>query len=202
MRRYRLAFSPIEITDLVKAWVATSVAFGVFFMHGQLGDASFLSFVVICVIAGATAGVGFLAHELMHKVAASRFGVHSEFRSNDAMLVLSILIAFFGFIFAAPGAVQLHSNVTRKESGIISLAGPAANMVLALAFLPVALFGGAFAPIGIYGMFVNALLGAFNLIPFFGFDGQKVFDWHKGWYVTAVVVAGMLVMASFSVVGV
>ena len=134
MRYVKFQFSAIERVDLLKAWLATSIAFGIYFTIGEKGltDITFPVFMASIMFAGITAGVGFLSHELCHKWAASRFGVHSEFRSNDTMLVISIVIAFLGVIFAAPGAVQIYHPITKKENGIISAAGPLANILLTL----------------------------------------------------------------------
>ena len=197
----RLSFSPIEVSDLIKAWVATAIAFAIYFNAGALEKLTFMSFVIMMLIAGLTAGVGFLLHELMHKFSAHRFGVHSEFRSNDTMLVVMILLSFLGLIFAAPGAVYFTAETTKRERGLISLAGPATNMALALLFAPLILVGGVVGAIGVYGMLINALLGAFNLIPFWGFDGEKVLHWHKGWYFASLAIAGILVVAAFTITG-
>jgi Zn-dependent protease len=200
MRHVGIRFSGVEIIDLLKAWLATTLAFTVLFSGGL--DAGAVGFAVLAIISALTAGVGFLLHELMHKFTANRFGVAAEFRSNDFMLVVMILIAFLGFIFAAPGAVQIYGNITRRENGLISLAGPATNIVLALIFLPFALLtGGILQAIGMYGLLINAILGAFNLIPFMGLDGQKVLAWHKGWYAGAVATAVILVAAAFTIMG-
>lgn len=196
-----MRFSQAEIVDLIKAWLATAIAFAIYFSAGKLSETTFAGFIILIAIAAVTAGIGFLLHELMHKYAAHRFGVHSEFHSNDGMLVFMILLSFFGIIFAAPGAVYILGGVTRKENGIISLAGPATNMGLALLFLPLVLASNPIlAAVGSYGMFINAFLGAFNLIPFFGLDGQKVLAWHKGWYFASLIVAGILVVAAFVLV--
>jgi Zn-dependent protease len=206
MRQAGIRFSDVEIVDLLKAWLATSLAFGIFFLVGSVSitQINFTAFVLIVGIAAITAGLGFIVHELMHKFTAHHFGVQAEFRSNDGMLVVSIIIAFFGLIFAAPGAVQIYGNITRRENGLISLAGPAANIVLALLFLPLALYttkngmgDTLLGLIGMYGLMINGLLGAFNLIPFWGFDGEKVLQWHKGWYFTALFLGGILVVAGF-----
>src|SRR4051812_42365151 len=134
MRHAQVSFSDVERVDLLKAWLATSIAFGIFFLAGEQGwaDITFTQFLMTIGLAAVTAGLGFIGHELMHKLTANHFGVHAEFRSHDGMLVLSILIAFLGVIFAAPGAVYMAGNVTRRESGIISASGPAANIALAL----------------------------------------------------------------------
>lgn len=200
-----MRFSRIELGDLLKAWIATSLAFTLFFLRGgMLGSATFFGFLLVFAIASVTGGIGFVAHELMHKAAAHRFRVHGEFRSNDPMLVISIVVALLGFLFAAPGAVHLFGHVTRRESGIISAAGPAANMVLALGFLPLALLaapGSILGAVGQFGMLINAILGAFNLIPVWEFDGAKVIAWSKPAYFAMIAVAVVLVVVSYALLG-
>jgi Zn-dependent protease len=194
-----LAFSGEERADLAKALLLTSLAFAIFFLRtGFVGDSvSFTWFALIFLISAATAGTGFIVHELCHKVAAHRFRVHGEFRANTQMLLLTVVLALFGVIFAAPGAVHLFGNVTRKESGIISAAGPVSNMALALLFAPFALLGsGIVATACSIGAYINALLGAFNLIPFLGLDGEKILAWHAGIYAFLAVVAGLLAVGA------
>jgi Zn-dependent protease len=199
MRHARVRFSSIERIDLLKAWLATSVAFGIFFLGaGNLTKTSFLGFISIISLAAVTAGLGFVGHELMHKFTANRFGVEAEFRSNDVMLVVSILFAFLGFIFAAPGAVHILGSITRRENGLISAAGPAANMVLALLFMPLACFGDTLAGvIGRIGLFVNAMLGVFNMIPVWNLDGTKILAWNKAAYFGMIAAGGALLALAF-----
>ncbi len=71
------------------------------------------------MLTGLTAGVAVILHEVAHRVVARHFGATAHFVANDGMLILSILIAFAGFLFAAPGAVW-HSGwltQTTKRSG-------------------------------------------------------------------------------------
>lgn len=203
MRHYNhhLYFSSRERVDLLKAWLATSLAFGVFFLAGMgLKNASITAFAFVVIIAAITAGAGFILHELAHKLTAHHFGVHSEFRSHDQMLVISIIIAFLGIIFAAPGAVYMTADVTRKESGIISAAGPIANIIIASVFLAGVLLTPSQSflhAISIYGLLINAMLGAFNMIPFGDFDGVKILRWSKAAYASITIVAAILVVISF-----
>jgi Zn-dependent protease len=196
MRYAKMRFSEAEIIDLLKAWIATAIAFGIYFMAAEGVD----KFLQVILIAACTAGVGFIAHELMHKYAAHRFGVHSEFRSHDGMLVMSIAIAFLGVIFAAPGAVYILGNITRKENGIISAAGPFANMVLVLLFLPLVFStNDILTEIGSKGMIINAYLGVFNLLPMMDFDGHKILAWSKPVYFGMLIIGGSLLIISFVV---
>jgi len=86
------------------------------------------------------------------------------------------LAAVTGFVFAAPGAVYIwKEHLTRKENGIISLAGPLMNVVLAGVFFYLMPFLGSIASIGFY---VNLFLAGFNLLPISPLDGSKVYAYN------------------------
>ncbi len=200
----QIRFSEREKRDLVKAWFWTSVAFAVYFIRAGFVNASGLTlsrFLVILGIAATTAGVGFIVHELAHKLAAHKYMVFGEFRANNGMLFMSVLLAIMGLLIAAPGAVHIMGRVNRKVNGIISASGPASNLVLALIFMPFAFMGGIIGMIGMLGAFINAILGAFNLIPFGFFDGAKIMGWNKPVYFTLVIVAVILVVLSYGLMG-
>ena len=169
-----LPTSTIEIQDIVKAWLAISIAFGVLLSHGQILSSQF---VVSLLISAFTVGTAFLLHELSHKIVAQKYGYDAEFRSFDSMLLIAIGLSFFGFIFAAPGAVMIRGVYNLGHNGKISLAGPLVNIILALLYLagmlvfPNLVFQ--------YGLYINSLLAVFNLIPLGMFDGKKVFAWNK-----------------------
>ncbi|WP_318570083.1 metalloprotease [Salinigranum marinum] len=180
-----LRFSDRELRDLAVAWVALGVAFAVFFAGGGRGLLTLLSqggFVAAVVVSLLTAGIGFLLHELAHKVAAVRFGQVAEFRADYGMLFLAVMSALAGFIFAAPGAVYHRGVLSDREHGLIALAGPAANIGLSLLFLPIlavgSLLGSGFVELlGARGLAINLFLAAFNMIPFGSLDGRTVLDW-------------------------
>ena len=122
--------SETEIKDLAKAWIAISIAFALVLRH-DIG----LAFYQVLLISSITVGMGFLLHELGHKFVAQRYGCFAEFRSFDRMLLLAVIMSFFGFVFAAPGAVMIAGKVDTRKNGIISVAGPVVNLILAVAFL-------------------------------------------------------------------
>jgi Zn-dependent protease len=104
------------------------------------------------------------------------------------MLGLAVVAALAGFLFAAPGAVYHRGRLTPRENGLIALAGPAANVALAVLFLPVALAGSGFlATVGNLGFVVNVLLAGFNMLPFGPLDGRTVLDWSRVAFVLAFV---------------
>src|SRR3989344_6433530 len=178
-----MQFSRIELAHLGKAWFAITLAFAI--MLGGLFSPNFIAYFIISAIA---VGSGFLLHEMAHKFFAQRNQCWAEFRADNKMLVLAIVFSFFGFIFAAPGAVMISGKVNKKLNGIISLAGPATNIVLALVFLYIATLGGFFEVLGSFGHQINLWLGIFNMIPFGFFDGAKVFQWNKLIYFITIAI--------------
>lgn len=180
-----LQFRSRELRDLGAAWLALALAFTVFLNPGVprgllAGTLDLGALVEPGVASLLVVGTGFLLHELAHKVVAVRFGQLAEFRADYQMLGLAVLSAFAGFLFAAPGAVYHRGRITRRENGLIALAGPAINVALAVPFLGLAVVGtGYLAGVGELGLFVNLLLAAFNMLPFGPLDGKKVYAWSK-----------------------
>ncbi|MFC6767614.1 metalloprotease [Natrinema soli] len=200
-----LTFSDTELRDLAVAWTALSIAFALIRAPFHRGLASFEEFVLSIGVSFVTVGVGFLLHELAHKVVAIEHGQLAEFRADYQMLVLALLGAVVGFLFAAPGAVYHQGQITKRENGLIAIAGPVTNLLLALLFLPLLLFYGApgffagiLGVIGQMGIVINLFLAAFNMIPFGPLDGKSVLQWHKG--VFALVFVPSVVLAVFAIV--
>ena len=182
----RIRISKQELNDLAVAWFAVSLAFSIILLRSQNALLSpyllvglFLNFVV----AGIAVGFGFVFHELAHKITAEYYGCAAEFRAARKMLWFGVLFSFFGFVFIAPGAVVISGHLGRNRNGKISLAGPLANIVIALMFLAIVKLivipSQMLSLIASYGFRINSWLALFNMIPFFVLDGKKIFDWNK-----------------------
>jgi Zn-dependent protease len=176
-KKRNITFSRLELKDLFWAWLGISIAFANILSF----DSSFL---VKLILSGITVGLGFLLHELAHKVVAQKYGMAAEFRASYGMLFLAVLISFAGVIFAAPGAVLIMGSPSRKQNGIISIAGPLTNVAIALFCLLGMLF-----PVSLlvsttlrFGFIINIWLALFNMLPFWVLDGKKVYAWNKQVY--------------------
>ncbi len=190
-----LEFSSKELFDLAVAWVALSGAFALLLNRGPGGSITLDGIVTMTALSFVTVGVAFLLHELAHKVVAIRFGQIAEFRADYGMLFLAIMSALVGFLFAAPGAVHHRGRITVKENGLIALAGPMTNHILALLFFPLLLFGdGLIGQIGRMGVWINLFLAAFNMIPYGPLDGKTVLNWNKGIWVTVFLPSLILAL--------
>ena len=170
----KLTTSKKEIIDITKAWLAITIAFAIVLRSG-------IGFIESLLVSAIAVGLGFLLHELGHKVVAQYYRCFAEFRSFDSMLLLAIAMSFFGFVFAAPGAVMIHGYVNKERNGKISIAGPAINIALALIFLILGFIFGNNIVLS-YGFRINVWLALFNMIPFWNFDGAKIFKWDKKIY--------------------
>lgn len=188
--------SPTEIRDMLVAIAVLTVAFS-FVFESSADLVTNLGFAFAIVVAG------FFVHEMAHKMVARRYGCWAEFRADFRMLGLALLMSFFGFLFAAPGAVMIAGRITNSQNGRISIAGPASNMLVAAACLPFWAIGlegvPDFVATGAHGLtFLCGFLALFNLLPIPGFDGLKVLAWNKPLYVTALLAAGLLVYCAWS----
>ena len=186
-----MKFSGIEIQHLLKAWGALSIAFAIAF-----GGLNLAAFPFALVFSAITVGIGFVFHELSHKFFAQKYNCWAEFRADNKMLFMTILISFTGFIFAAPGGVFIQGrHLTPKQNGVVSLAGPAMNIVASTLFFILGSFSYEIAWLNLladYGYRINAWLALFNLLPFGPLDGTKVLAWNKWVYGVAIGASAIL----------
>ena len=186
-----------ELVALSTAWIVLGVSFSTRYMFAGW-FATPLAFLEVFLLTLLVIGIGFLGHELAHKFTAQRYGAWAEFRLWTIGAIMALVFASIPpgtFVFAAPGAVYIASRssyigdaMDRKTNGVISLTGPLVNIAAAGIFglAAVALSAAGIRGIIINGVnflpwaiFINLWLGAFNMIPFFILDGQKVLTWNR-----------------------
>jgi Zn-dependent protease len=188
-------FSTTEIVHILTAMAVLTIAFSFAFSPiYRFRFEVFLEYVPISFLGILTA---FFVHELSHKFMAQKLGLWSEFRMYPFGLVLAFFLALFtGFVFAAPGAVMFRGESREFETGRIAVAGPLANILIAV--VAYGLYHFVFFEVSVVGKImgfialVNALLAAFNLLPFGPLDGVKVIRWNG--IVWSVLFAGSIVV--------
>lgn len=202
----------IERRDLFIAWIAISLAFTLIFIKpGPFwtfsGDITIDSVIFFLAVSLLTVGVGFVLHELAHKFMAIKYGHWAEFRKDNQMLLIAVVLAaLVGVVFAAPGAtIIVGPYLSREENGKISAAGPATNLVLCIVFFLIAAAAVALGPawillafVGYIGFSVNAMIAAFNMLPVSVLDGKKILAWSPAVFAVMIVLSfGALVASSF-----
>lgn len=186
-------FTSHEIRDIIISLLIISGLFAYIFSRGAPDTLSvFVSYFPIALVA---VGLGFLLHELAHKFLAIRYGFQAEYKMWLDKLVFAIVLAFaLGIVFAAPGAVYVYGNLSRKENGKISIAGPLTSIFLALIFLFLLQFNVSLILLQLFfmGFFVNSFLAVINLLPVWGLDGKKVLEWNPGIWLATIGIASLL----------
>lgn len=192
-------FTGKEIRDLIISFIVIALGFTILYSNG---DYSHIGLVFPVVMIGV--GAGFIFHELGHKFVAMHYGYYAEYELWPTGLIIALISSFFGFIFAAPGAVVIYSNgMEKKTNGIISIAGPIVNIVLGLIFFLILGSLGDFAYtetgylVGltcVLGTRINFFLAAFNLLPIPPLDGSKVMAWSVPVWLITFAIAALLVL--------
>jgi len=198
------SISSRELYALSAALLVLGLSFSMRYVFSGLRPLEVLEVFLLTLL---VIGTGFLGHELAHKFSAQRYGCWAEFKLWTVGAIMALLFAVISqgtFIFAAPGAVYIASRssyfgegIDRKANGVISLVGPMVN-IAAAAIFAIALAGSTALGFGDLvvgnafhflrvGVQINIWLGAFNMIPFFILDGQKVYTWdRKIWAAVAI----------------
>ena len=192
-------FTKNEIRDLIISFIVIALGFTILYSNG---DYSHISIVFPVVMIGV--GVGFIFHELGHKFVAIHYGYYAEYELWPTGLLIALVSSFFGFIFAAPGAVVIYSQgMEEKTNGIISIAGPIVNIILGLIFFLILGSLGDFIYtetgaivylICVLGTRINFFLAAFNLLPIPPLDGSKVMSWSVPVWLITFAIAALLVL--------
>jgi Zn-dependent protease len=196
-----------EALHLLVSLAALTVAFAFAFSHlrsqgllFELGPREVDAAIALMPQAFVLVLLGFMVHEMAHKFVAQRLSLWAEFRSSAGGLGLALLLCIFTpVVFAAPGAVVIVGNATRRDGAVISVAGPLTNILIGFAFLPFVHTGPNPPELGPgignfwqAGVLVMALLAVFNLLPVPPLDGSKIARWSVPVYLAMAGLAGVL----------
>lgn len=198
-------FSGREIGDIAVAMVVLSIAFVILYRDSQFmwylgyayGDVA--RWPILIVTCFGLVFFSFLLHEFGHKFTAQNFGLRSEFRMSRIGLFITLITSLLGFLFAAPGAVVINRYPDKRTNGLISIAGPAVNIVLAMVGI-VGCFAFNHTPLVFVFLMLanlNAFLAFFNLLPIPPLDGSKILAWNAPVYVAAMAVAALEIAYMF-----
>ena len=197
-------FSMIEITHILTSMCVLTIAFAFALSRNNITYGlmygfnleNLVFFIPLSFLGILTA---FFFHELSHKFMAQKHGLWAEYRMFPQGLSLALLLGVLTpFVFAAPGAVMFRGGSRDFETGQIAMAGPLANIIIALITLPLYLF--IFFEETILGQIVgficliNAFLATFNLLPFGPLDGIKIIRWNVNVWIILFITAIALMM--------
>ncbi len=191
-----------EIQHLTIALLVLTLAFTISFSGGLRSELLSMGFVFLFIISFISVGTAFLFHELAHRKVARKYGCWAEFRMWPMGLMMALFFSFFGFVFAAPGAVMIRGHITKEQNGRISASGPVTNWFVGSAFLAGSYYllfiGSGLWWVLAFVAFINLFIGGFNLLPLGPLDGAKIFRWSVLNYVILVLmIIGTLFMGYY-----
>jgi len=193
----RLRFSRTEVMHILIAIGVLTVAFSFAITPGYPSMVGFFEVVEYIPLAFIAIVTAFFCHEMAHKYMGQKYGYWSEFRMFPMGLLFALFLGVaFGFVFAAPGAVQIFGNANREEEGKISVAGPLMNLIVALLCLPVMYISSdVIKEFVSFICYINAFLAFFNLIPFGPLDGGKILRWRLDVWASLIAVSiGLIII--------
>lgn len=193
-------FSREELRHIAVSIIVLSIAFTILYRNRvwivdyfiRVSGSENMAFVMLFLMCTVLVVISFLFHELGHKFMAQKFGLWSEFRMFNMGLVLTLVSSLIGFLFAAPGAVMISGYIDKKMNGLISIAGPAVNIIFsAIGILGCLLLNGSPAIIFFFLLgTLNASLALFNLLPIPPLDGSKIIKWNPLIWILTIAMAG------------
>lgn len=198
-------FKKKEIIAMIIAFLVLSFCFA----NSNVGF-DLHAFISVLPIVMIGAAVGSILHELGYKYSAVKNNCQAEFELWPLGLLISVLSSFLGFVFATPGVVHVYpEDVSDEINGKIAVAGPMANIILALIFIVLAAL---IYPFSIHskivyllyliftvGFSVNSFLAAFNLFPIYSLDGTKVLKWSIWAWILLMAISGTMVLLSITI---
>jgi Zn-dependent protease len=192
---YNMIYLRFSKTEVLHLAIATALVTAVgMSIYGFPFRSGFVRWELITIFISA-----FIIHELGHKFLAQFYRAWAEFRVLlfGAVITAFSALPFLPFKFIAPGVVWVSGNLSQSRSGRVSWIGPLTNLAMGAGFLVFYLALAAADSensILLAGVRFNGFIAFFNLIPFMGLDGQKIFGWNKlVWVLTFAAAIGLYI---------
>ena len=179
------------------SWALALLALAVAFGGVRIVDPGFYASPVFVGVL-----IGFVGHELMHRMVAIRYGYHARFIAYIPGLLVTLASGFIpGLVILAPGyvAVAAYSYLPRPGQGVyLSVAaGPAFNIAASILALAASIpLEGAAAAYAATIAWVNAWMAFFNLLPVPPLDGSKIIRWNTGLWAAMTALSVVLLAVS------
>ncbi len=201
-------FSHEEIRDSLVSIAALTIGFTIaLFQPGTVLEAVVGGVVTLLIVA-----VTFFPRELSQRSAAKALNCYVKYELWPTGAILAVVTSFLGFVFAAPGGVNIGSkpqerygrwwvDLTPQQIGIVASSGPLISIGLAMTFFLVAPLAPSiplFPAVNVFGVAakINAVYALSTLIPFSPLDGAKVMRWNAGlWFFSLFTAAALLFFA-------
>jgi Zn-dependent protease len=202
-----------ELREIILADLMLILAFDLTLIGGIVNfKYSFSVFLYFLPIAAVGVTLSFVLHELMHKFVAQRFGAIAAFMMSQMGAIITIITAMFGFLIGIPGATVIYTNsFTKKEEGLVSLAGPLTNFIVFLIFFSAGILAypnfishitstlsnnyvnnSYLQNVINFTLFISILLAFFNMLPIYPLDGSKILRWNKPIYLGMIALIFIL----------
>jgi Zn-dependent protease len=194
-----------EVLDLVAGFALIVLVFGIF-QYIIRDENKWWGFLIAALLVG----TAFLPHELAHKLVAERRGQFARYILWVRGIMFTLITLIFGIGLIVPGfvaIVPMSKQMDKKDTGLVSFAGPATNAVIGFVSLLIGVltytgiipFGGVLAAPNIFILIAqfNALIALFNCIPVWQLDGAKIFKWNKIVYFVLVAINIAIAVPTF-----
>lgn len=202
----KVRFSKIEIKHVLISVLALTIIFALSFNYifmDRLGTGYMESMAITLAVSLVAVLLGFLIHEMGHKVVAQKYGAWAEFRMYPMGLAMGFVFSLLGFMLVAPGAVYIQGQITKRQYGLVSLAGPLTNIVIGGSFLAGYIILGTSSTLGfVFQMLatISLFLAVFNLLPIPPLDGSKVARWNIPLYLAVLGGSILLLLVSWGII--
>ncbi|BCS91014.1 MAG: site-2 protease family protein [Candidatus Micrarchaeota archaeon] len=180
-----------EIKNILVADIVLTIAFYIAIEGGIINISGVIRHIYFLPIVFVAVSLTFILHELMHKFVAQHYGAFAAFLYSNNGLIISLVSGLIGFLMGVPGATYIFSRLSRKEEGVVSIAGPLTNFAIFIITFIIASIMPSGSIIGEAASFIaviSLIIAFFNMLPIYPLDGSKVLRWNSLVYLATMAV--------------